>query len=140
MKKITLLLALLLSFASHAANEYVPTVKSSTLPSPEQALGFAVGEWHVRHDQIQRYFEQLAAASPRAQLEVIGYSHEQRPLLQLVISSERNLAQLEQIRQLAQQGDQRRDGVRSLLEDADGRLEGDRDDERHGNRLAECAA
>lgn len=99
MKKITLLLALLLSFAGHAANEYVPTVKSSTLPSPEQALGFAVGEWHVRHDQIQRYFEQLAAASPRAQLEVIGYSHEQRPLLQLVISSERNLAQLEQIRQ-----------------------------------------
>ena len=99
MKNTTRLILLLLSFSSVAATDYVPAPKQTTLPTPQQALGFAVGDWHVRHDQIQRYFEQLDAASPRAQLEVIGYSHEQRPLLQLVLSSERNLERLEQIRQ-----------------------------------------
>jgi len=71
---------------------------ATEVPAPEQVLGFPVGEWHARHDQIQRYFEVLAAQSPRAELEVIGSSHEQRPLLQLVISAPENLARLEQIR------------------------------------------
>ena len=77
----------------------MPAVTNSTLPSPQQALGFNVGQWHARHDQIERYFTLLAKSSSRAQLDVIGYSHEQRPLLQLVISSEKNLQRLEQIRQ-----------------------------------------
>lgn len=92
------MLALLLFCGNGLATTYVPTVTDSTLPSPQQSLGFNVGDWHVRHDQIQRYFEQLAAASPRTSLEVIGYSHEQRPLLQLVISSKRNIQRLAQIR------------------------------------------
>ena len=71
---------------------------ATEVPAPEQVLGFPVGEWHARHDQIQRYFEVLAAQSPRAELEVIGSSHEQRPLLQLVVSAPENLARLEQIR------------------------------------------
>ena len=66
--------------------------------APEAVLGFKVGDWHARHDQIQRYFEVVAAQSDRAQLEVIGKTHEQRPLLQLVVSSPENLANLEQIR------------------------------------------
>jgi hypothetical protein len=97
MKYYTLLTLLIVSCKS-LATTYVPTVTDSTLPLPQQTLGFNVGDWHVRHDQIQRYFEQLAAASPRTALEVIGYTHEQRPLLQMVISSERNLQRLEQIR------------------------------------------
>lgn len=99
MKYYTLLALLAFSSYSAAQTKYAPTVQDSTLPSPEQVLGFNVGDWHVRHDQIQRYMERLAAASPRAQLDIIGYSHEQRPLLQLVISSEQNLQRLEQIRQ-----------------------------------------
>lgn len=99
MKYYMLLALFALSGYSVAQPKYVPGVQNSTLPSPEQVLGFHVGEWHARHDQIQRYMEQLAAASPRAQLDIIGYSHEQRPLLQLVISSEQNLQRLEQIRQ-----------------------------------------
>jgi len=89
---------LLLSCFATADITYVPQVKDSSLPAPQQVLGFTVGQWHARHDQIQRYFEQLAQSSNHAQLEVIGYSHEQRPLLQLVISSERNLQRLEHIR------------------------------------------
>ncbi|GAB59516.1 M14 metallopeptidase family protein [Rheinheimera nanhaiensis] len=99
MKYYTALSLLLLSVVSSAKPAYSPAPSQSTLPAPQQVLGFTVGDWHARHDQIQRYFEQLDAASARAQLEVIGYSHEQRPLLQLVLSSERNMQRLEQIRQ-----------------------------------------
>ena len=67
MKYYIALSAFLLSFYSAAATTYVPAVTDSTLPTPQEALGFQVGEWHARHDQIQRYFEKLAAASGRAQ-------------------------------------------------------------------------
>lgn len=115
MKYYTALSLFLLSFVSVAKPVYSPASSQSTLPAPQQVLGFSVGEWHARHDQIQRYFEQLDAASTRAQLEIIGYSHEQRPLLQLVLSSERNLQRLEQIRQ--QHVAAARDGA-SLPDDA----------------------
>lgn len=96
MRKLFVLL-LLCAFGQVQASYFNENVASS-VPAPEQVFGFNVGEWHARHDQIQRYFEQLASQSERAQLEVIGYSHEQRPLLQLVVSSPENLARLEQIR------------------------------------------
>ncbi|HEY9042411.1 MAG TPA: M14 metallopeptidase family protein [Rheinheimera sp.] len=115
MKYYMLLALFALSGYSVAQTKYVPAVQNSTLPTPEQVLGFHVGDWHARHDQIQRYMEQLAAASPRAQLDIIGYSHEQRPLLQLVISSEQNLQRLEQIRQ--QHLNAARDGE-SIADDA----------------------
>ncbi|RVT44550.1 peptidase M14 [Rheinheimera sediminis] len=66
--------------------------------SPQQFFGYPLGEWHLRHDQIQMYFQQLATASDKAQLEVIGYTHEQKPVLQLIVSSAENLKKLEQIR------------------------------------------
>ncbi|WP_333606975.1 M14 family zinc carboxypeptidase [Arsukibacterium sp.] len=82
-----------------AQASYFDEAVDESVITPEQVLGFAVGDWHARHDQIERYFEQLAEQSPRATLQVIGYSHERRPLLQLVISSPENLQRLEQIRQ-----------------------------------------
>lgn len=68
--------------------------------TPAEVFGFEVGQWHLRHDQIETYFRTLAANAPAiTRLEVIGRTHEQRPLLQLVIASEQNMAKLEQIRQ-----------------------------------------
>lgn len=73
---------------------------ANTAPAPTEFLGFATGQWHVRHDQVEAYFRTLAQSAPTTtRLEVIGRTHEQRPLLQLVIASEQNLAKLEQIRQ-----------------------------------------
>ena len=72
----------------------------TTPPTPAEILGFESGQWHVRHDQIDTYFRVLAENAPTTtRLEIIGRTHEQRPLLQLVIASEKNLAKLEQIRQ-----------------------------------------
>ncbi|MGI5310185.1 M14 family metallopeptidase [Rheinheimera sp. WS51] len=99
MKYVSLLTLALFSCLSTAQIQYAPTAEKPSVPSPKQALGFTVGEWHARHDQIQHYFSQLADKSPRMQLETIGYSHEKRPLLQLVISAPENVQRLDEIRQ-----------------------------------------
>jgi len=69
------------------------------IPKPKEVLGFEVGEWHVRHDLLAAYMHALADASDRIELNVIGYTHERRPLLHLAISSPENLARLETLRQ-----------------------------------------
>lgn len=76
----------------------VPADHDPQIPRPEQTLGYPVGEWHLRHDQLVRYMEELAEASPRVSLEVYGHTHEQRPLLLLAITSEANHENLESIR------------------------------------------
>ncbi|MCW9015938.1 MAG: M14 family zinc carboxypeptidase, partial [Kangiellaceae bacterium] len=75
------------------ASNYDPSI-----PTPSSSLGYQVGEWHVRPEQIAYYFEKLANASNRVKVEVIGYSHEKRPLILAYISSPENLQKLEQLR------------------------------------------
>lgn len=69
------------------------------IPSPEQFLGYPIGEWHTRHDRIVSYFEKLAELSPRAEVEIIGNSVEHRAQVYLFVSSPENLANKESIRQ-----------------------------------------
>lgn len=71
-----------------------------SIPTPSSVLGFEVGEWHLRHDQLARYMRQLAESSDRIQLTVTGYTYEQRPLMLLTISSPENLADIDRIRGL----------------------------------------
>ncbi|MEM9555379.1 MAG: M14 metallopeptidase family protein [Acidobacteriota bacterium] len=68
------------------------------VPRPETVVGFDLGSWHLRPEQIETYFRRLADASPRVALEVTGHTHERRPLLLATITSARNHARLEQIR------------------------------------------
>ena len=79
---------------------YLPQASgySASIPTPSSSLGYEVGEWHVRPEQIAYYFENLASASDRVKIEVIGYSHEKRPLILAYISSPENLKNLEQHR------------------------------------------
>lgn len=70
---------------------------ASEIPTPEEVLGFGVGEWHARPDQIVAYAERLAASSDRVELTIQGRTHELRPQPLLVISSPDNLARLETI-------------------------------------------
>ncbi len=83
-----------------AGHRYAPEV-----PTPEAVIGHEVGEWHVRHDQLVRYAEALAAASPRVALEVTGRTHEQRPLLTLTITAPENHPRLEALRARHLKGD-----------------------------------
>ncbi|MEM6344569.1 MAG: M14 family zinc carboxypeptidase [Bacteroidota bacterium] len=82
-----------LSYYLPADQKYDPSV-----PTPQQVLGFEVGEWHARHDQQLRYMETLAKQSPRIKIDTLGYSHELRPIVHLSISTPDNLARLEEIR------------------------------------------
>jgi hypothetical protein len=68
------------------------------VPAPSAVLGFEVGQWHARPDQVTAYAERLAATSPRVHLVVQGRTHEERPQVLLVISSAENLARLEELR------------------------------------------
>lgn len=108
MKKLThiLILLALCAGAVHAQDlslsYYLPFEEGTfnpDIPTPEQALGYQVGEWHVSHDQLVQYMYALAAASDRILIERTGRTYENRPLLLLTISSPENLQHIEDIRQ-----------------------------------------
>ena len=86
-------------FIAHSDLDYLPTdvTFNPAIPTPESVLGYPVGTWHVRHDQLIAYMEALAAASDRVTLEPTGLTHEQRKLVLLTISTpekQRNIAQI----------------------------------------------
>ena len=108
-----LFLGLIPAAPSQAAplSYYLPdgVLYRADISTPDKVLGWNVGEWHIRHDQLVRYMEVLAEESERMELEVIGYTHQQRPLVQLMISSPENLARRDAIfkehRRLADAGE-----------------------------------
>jgi hypothetical protein len=67
------------------------------IPRPDSTLGVEVGTWHARPDQLVAYFEKLDAVSERMRVEQIGLTYERRPLLNVYVSSPRNLARLDEI-------------------------------------------
>ena len=104
---VSALLVVAVSLASpvvHAAPEladYLPpgVTYDPAIPTPASVLGWEVGTWHVRHDQLAAYMRALAAASDRIALEVTGHTYEGRPLLMLTISTPENLGRIGEIRE-----------------------------------------
>ncbi len=84
-------------YLENASSKSTPYL--SDIPTPESHLGYQVGEWHVRPEQIDSYFQQLAALSPRVKIETYAQSYEKRPLALVYISSEKNIKNLETLRQ-----------------------------------------
>ncbi|MEL6675180.1 MAG: M14 metallopeptidase family protein [Bacteroidota bacterium] len=76
------------------------TTFNPDIPTPESVLGYQVGEWHVSHDQMLLYMRAVAEASDRIVLETIGYTHERRALIHLMITSPENHAKLDEIQAL----------------------------------------
>ena len=60
------------------------------IPTPHEILGFNVGEWHVSHDKLLSYMYELEKASDRVKLEKTGKTYEGRDLVVLIITSEKN--------------------------------------------------
>jgi len=69
------------------------------IPTPEEFLGYQIGEWHVSHDQLVAYVRELARTSDRVRIEEYARSHEKRPLVVLTITSPENHDRLQQIQQ-----------------------------------------
>ncbi len=68
------------------------------IPTPQSILGFVPGKWHVTHDKLVEYMKSLAKASSRITIEDRGKTFEDRPLILLTITSEKNHQNLEKIR------------------------------------------
>lgn len=98
---LTLLLAWPLQAAEYDLNYYMPdnVELDPSVPTPAEVLHYEVGEWHVRHDQLVRYMEVLSDHSDRFQMEIIGYSHERRPLILVTVTSPENSDRVEEMRQ-----------------------------------------
>ncbi|MGM0946748.1 MAG: M14 metallopeptidase family protein [Bacteroidota bacterium] len=103
MKKqyLLLLLAWITAFPVFSQVDYYFPGESfdPAIPSPDDFLGYPVGDWHTRYDLIVKYYEKLDEVSPLAQLQTIGYTHEHRPKVILTIASTQNMGNLESIRQ-----------------------------------------
>jgi len=113
MKFRTLLLSffvLLFSVSGYAQNPaeaeasmdyYLPqdVTYDSSIPTPEEVLGMAPGEWHVLHDQLVQYMRAVAEASDRVTLHKFGETYEDRPLVYLTVTSPTNHNNINQIRE-----------------------------------------
>ncbi|MFT4153772.1 M14 family zinc carboxypeptidase [Parafilimonas sp.] len=80
---------------------YFPNAKNldNSIPTPEQFLGYPIGSFFTRHDEVVAYFKQLAAVSNRVHVQVIGKTNENREQIIATVTSPENYNRLEQIRQ-----------------------------------------
>ncbi|MGE0587044.1 MAG: M14 family zinc carboxypeptidase [Cyclobacteriaceae bacterium] len=101
MKQFSLIIGLCLAFVvSFAQNSYFfpqGTAFDPAIPTPEQFLGYPIGDWHTRHDRIVNYFEELAKVSPKAHFQIIGYTNEHRAQVVLTITSPENYVRIDEI-------------------------------------------
>ena len=102
LKKIISSLFLMLSFLllQGQANYFYPNKGNfdASIPTPEQFLGYAIGEQHTRHDRIVAYLKELDRLSDKVSFEIIGETFERRAQVVAIFSSPENHKNLEQIR------------------------------------------
>ena len=99
MKKILLLNLIFLGSLysqDYYFEKYAPF--DDKIMSPEEFLGYPIGDMHTRHDLIVSYMEYLSKSSDKAQIFYYGKTYEQRKLLILAISSSDKIVDLENIR------------------------------------------
>ena len=78
---------------------YLPDITySQEVPTPEEILGYQIGENHISHDQLVYYMRALAQVSDRVTMQETGRTYEGRPLTLLTITSAENQARIETIR------------------------------------------
>ncbi len=68
------------------------------IPTPEAFLGHELGARPVSHDSMVAYLRAVVDLSDRMTIETIGYSHEQRPIEFLVITSPENHSRIDDIK------------------------------------------
>lgn len=89
-----------LALAQHSWSEAGRTYNPS-VPTPRAILGYELGERFTTHKQMMRYIERLAAASPRVRVDTVSHSFERREMLLVTVTSETNMAKLDDLRNQA---------------------------------------
>lgn len=89
------------TYAQNSFSYFFPgnNLYDKSIPTPEDVLGFQVGEWHVSHDQLILYLYKLAESSERVTIEEYGRTYENRPLVLMTITTPENLENIEKIRE-----------------------------------------
>ncbi len=81
-------------------NYYLPNIEyDESIQTPEEYLGYQIGEWHISHDQLLAYSKYLSSASKRVKLKEYARSHENRALINLIYTSEENQDNIEKLRE-----------------------------------------
>jgi hypothetical protein len=95
------IMLLLIQYVSAQNSYYFPKAGplDSKIPSPEKYLGYPIGSFYTRHDQVVNYFRELARVSDRVHVQVIGRTTENREQIIATITSPENYGHIEQIRQ-----------------------------------------
>ena len=96
MKKIILITLLFLGSLysqDYYFSNYAPF--DDSIMSPEQFLGYPVGEMHTRHDLIVSYMEYLSETSKKAQIYHYGKTYEGRKLVILAVSTPDKILDIE---------------------------------------------
>ena len=101
MKKLLLLLipSLLLN-AQVGLDYYLGDLSeyNKSIPTPLSVIGHEVGEFHISHDKLSHYVQEISRASNRVKLVNRGKSYENRTSWLMIITSESNHSRLEEIR------------------------------------------
>lgn len=74
-----------------------PAAAQTAPPSPQQVLGYALGERFTPYAGVQQYARALAEASDRVDYRPYGETYEGRELFQLVVATPENLRRLDAI-------------------------------------------
>ena len=102
MKKLFFILAPLFCLNGQVQMDYYLNDMSqynSSIPTPESVIGHKVGEFHVSHDKLSHYVQELSKSSKRVKLIERGKTYENRTSWLMIITSESNQSNLEEIRQ-----------------------------------------
>ena len=85
---------------STALVDHLPA--SASVPTPEKILGYVVGapKKLTYTKDLYRYYDALAAASPRVKVWRVGKSEEGRDFVMIAISEENNIARLDELKDI----------------------------------------
>ena len=101
MKKILFLLAPIFCLNAQVDLSYYLGDTSNynqSIPTPESVIGHQVGEFHVSHDKLSHYVQEVSKNSDRVKLVNRGKTYENRTSWLMIITSESNHSRLEEIR------------------------------------------
>lgn len=77
---------------------YLPGFTQS-LPTPDQFLGYRLGDHFTPHYKVLEYFKAVAAVTPNMKLQQYGATYEGRPLMMAIIASPENFGRLQAIQE-----------------------------------------
>ena len=101
MKKLLLLLIPSLFLNAQVGLDYYLgdlSEYNKSIPTPLSVIGHEVGEFHISHDKLSHYVQEISRTSKRVKLVNRGKSYENRTSWLMIITSESNHSRLEEIR------------------------------------------